>query len=322
MRTGSRSIIANCSSFTANTIVKRAGGYHVISEKDGKNLGGPYKSRGEAEKRLEQVEYFKHTNNADPTHQILHNPSKGHLLALFDTVASARPNYAEEGAWEGKKPVVLRGVQDSKGNHNWGDASVFEHNHLRSGYAHTVTHRNEETSQIAPPLHDNHLELFVHRDGQIVKRGFYPKWGTYPHAVPGIGSELRPAKGVQTQPFLQWGERTDNSIGAIPPGTPPQQGYDQWRNEIGSGQNQYPTGDQASPAEPQPLDEWEGDNAPPTGDSDQMALPSGWEDKRGGKGQQRPGKRPASRYQQPFGDQDVGQGKGDREERNFGPLEF
>jgi len=30
-----------------------------VSEK-GKNLGGPYKSRGEAEKRLNQVEYFKH----------------------------------------------------------------------------------------------------------------------------------------------------------------------------------------------------------------------------------------------------------------------
>jgi hypothetical protein len=116
-----------------------------------------------------------------------------------------------------------------------------------------------------------------------------------------------------------------NAIGAVPPGTPPQQGYDQWRNEIGSGQNQYPTGDQASPTEPQPLDEWEDDNAdvvPRTGDNPKMALPSGWEDKRGGKGQQRPGKRPASRYQQPFGDQDVGQGRGDREEKNYGPLEF
>lgn len=40
-------------------IVKRKDGYHVLSE-EGKNLGGPYKSRGEAEKRLQQVEYFKH----------------------------------------------------------------------------------------------------------------------------------------------------------------------------------------------------------------------------------------------------------------------
>ncbi len=45
-------------------IVKREDGYYVVSEskgKDGKrkNLGGPYQSRGEAEKRLAQVEYFK-----------------------------------------------------------------------------------------------------------------------------------------------------------------------------------------------------------------------------------------------------------------------
>lgn len=34
-------------------------GYMVVSEK-GKNLGGPYSTRAEAEKRLLQVEYFKH----------------------------------------------------------------------------------------------------------------------------------------------------------------------------------------------------------------------------------------------------------------------
>jgi hypothetical protein len=40
-------------------IKKTADGYKVLSEK-GKNLGGPYKSKKEAEKRLKQVEYFKH----------------------------------------------------------------------------------------------------------------------------------------------------------------------------------------------------------------------------------------------------------------------
>jgi hypothetical protein len=39
-------------------IKKVADGYKVTSEK-GKNLGGPYKSRKEAEKRLKQVEFFK-----------------------------------------------------------------------------------------------------------------------------------------------------------------------------------------------------------------------------------------------------------------------
>jgi len=34
-------------------------GYKVLSE-SGKNLGGPYKTKAEAEKRLRQVEYFKH----------------------------------------------------------------------------------------------------------------------------------------------------------------------------------------------------------------------------------------------------------------------
>jgi hypothetical protein len=40
-------------------IVKRKAGYHVVSEK-GKNLGGPYKTREAAAKRLRQVEFFKH----------------------------------------------------------------------------------------------------------------------------------------------------------------------------------------------------------------------------------------------------------------------
>jgi hypothetical protein len=34
-------------------------GYQVLSEK-GKNLGGPYKSKAEAQRRLRQVEFFKH----------------------------------------------------------------------------------------------------------------------------------------------------------------------------------------------------------------------------------------------------------------------
>ena len=41
-------------------IVKRKNGYYVISEKARKNLGGPYTTRAEAVKRLQQVEYFKH----------------------------------------------------------------------------------------------------------------------------------------------------------------------------------------------------------------------------------------------------------------------
>lgn len=41
-------------------MIKKVGNkYEVVSEK-GKNLGGPYKTKAQAEKRLKQVEYFKH----------------------------------------------------------------------------------------------------------------------------------------------------------------------------------------------------------------------------------------------------------------------
>jgi len=40
-------------------VIRERGGYRVRSE-SGKNLGGPYGSREEAVKRLQQVEYFKH----------------------------------------------------------------------------------------------------------------------------------------------------------------------------------------------------------------------------------------------------------------------
>lgn len=44
--------------YEESKIIKRKDGWHVIS-KNGKNLGGPYKTRKEALKRLRQVEHFK-----------------------------------------------------------------------------------------------------------------------------------------------------------------------------------------------------------------------------------------------------------------------
>ena len=41
-------------------IKKVKGGYDVVSRTTGRNLGGPYKTREEALKRLRQVEFFKH----------------------------------------------------------------------------------------------------------------------------------------------------------------------------------------------------------------------------------------------------------------------
>jgi len=40
-------------------IKKMRGGYQVLSETTGRNLGGPYKTLEEAKKRLRQVEFFK-----------------------------------------------------------------------------------------------------------------------------------------------------------------------------------------------------------------------------------------------------------------------
>jgi hypothetical protein len=40
-------------------IKKVSGGYQVVSSK-GKNLGGPYRTKQEAQRRLRQVEFFKH----------------------------------------------------------------------------------------------------------------------------------------------------------------------------------------------------------------------------------------------------------------------
>jgi hypothetical protein len=40
-------------------IKKVKDGYQVLSEKTGKNLGGPYKTREQAKKCLKQVEFFK-----------------------------------------------------------------------------------------------------------------------------------------------------------------------------------------------------------------------------------------------------------------------
>ena len=40
------------------TVKKSGSGYGVKSEK-GKNLGGPYKTKAQATKRLKPVEYFK-----------------------------------------------------------------------------------------------------------------------------------------------------------------------------------------------------------------------------------------------------------------------
>lgn len=60
-------------------IVEEHGEYFVLSEDGSKRLGGPYKSREEAEHRLEQVEYFKH-----------HKPEGRSIVSIAQEVASER----------------------------------------------------------------------------------------------------------------------------------------------------------------------------------------------------------------------------------------
>jgi len=43
-------------------IEKRDGGWVVVSQDRKKTLSKPYKSRAEAVKRLQQIEYFKHAS--------------------------------------------------------------------------------------------------------------------------------------------------------------------------------------------------------------------------------------------------------------------
>ena len=53
-------VVANHVLTEGPVIKKVEGGYKVVSENGKKNLGGPYKTKKEAEKRLKQVEFFKH----------------------------------------------------------------------------------------------------------------------------------------------------------------------------------------------------------------------------------------------------------------------
>ena len=55
-------------------ITKKADGYYVMSHK-GKSLGGPYKTKKEAQKRLDQVEHFKKHEGGGKLEGMLRGPS-------------------------------------------------------------------------------------------------------------------------------------------------------------------------------------------------------------------------------------------------------
>jgi len=76
-------------------IVEEGGKYYVLSE-EGKHLGGPYGSRGEAEKRLEQVEYFKHKDKDHRSAPYIDGDGRtvraadGSVIAVFDSTETAQ----------------------------------------------------------------------------------------------------------------------------------------------------------------------------------------------------------------------------------------
>lgn len=41
-------------------MIKKVKSRYTVTSEKGKNLGGPYKSKAAAQKRLRQVEFFKH----------------------------------------------------------------------------------------------------------------------------------------------------------------------------------------------------------------------------------------------------------------------
>ena len=73
--------------YAVNVIVKEGGKWYVKSEK-GKNLGGPYDSKLEAEDRLKEVEKFKHMK-------------KNQLVTMKSTVSSlsVRNDTMEDKDW-------------------------------------------------------------------------------------------------------------------------------------------------------------------------------------------------------------------------------
>ena len=117
-------------------IKKESDGYHVRSE-EGKNLGGPYKTREEAEKRLRQVEYFKHKKAAkNPDAKtgdeinLVGNETKQQIInLLIEHKAKYGSSYLDE--WSLKKeskPELLKYVKvfnENKRNGGDGNASLY-----------------------------------------------------------------------------------------------------------------------------------------------------------------------------------------------------
>jgi uncharacterized protein len=114
--------------------------------------------------------------NATPLHQqMLTNPSKPDLQALFDTVH----HRLQAAQALGSDDVVLRGVISRGGDkHVWGNAFNYEHEDLKD---------KSGDPDIAKGSH-----LYIHPSGKIFKFG--KGYAEQEYNVPGIGSKLKPAQ--------------------------------------------------------------------------------------------------------------------------------
>lgn len=100
----------------ANNYIKEENGKFCVYSESGKRLG-EYGSRGEAEKRLEQIEYFKSKSNASPGSN---DPEEDDSMKTrAENVAFLVANC---DCWKGKGEVLNAGVKEGKPI--WSDADV------------------------------------------------------------------------------------------------------------------------------------------------------------------------------------------------------
>lgn len=120
----------------------------------------------------------------DASSTIMHNPDKGSLQALFDTV---HHGMVMSGSINPSRPdpydAVLRGAVSRGGErHVWGNAVRFEHEELKDA-AHAINPRPELRTHV-----------YASPDGQIWKLG--PRMERQSVDVPGIGNKLKPARAM------------------------------------------------------------------------------------------------------------------------------
>lgn len=84
-------------------IVKKSDGYYVMSQA-GKKLGGPYKSKSEANKRLNQVEFFKKHEHGGKLEGLLKGPS--HEKGGVKFTVKGQLQEAEGGEYVVRKDAV------------------------------------------------------------------------------------------------------------------------------------------------------------------------------------------------------------------------